>query len=239
MSDWRDPDPKDYRLPSRKELENSNNSLENPDNLKSFKPLFLVLRTSILTLIIVMFIAIAAYFSNLFFREEKSDNPILTALEYYLKAGNFKTADILTRVYFYDNIESTERYISEQDLEDFDCNKLIYIDGLWKKYSNNKFGLSGQVKLWRDAKKNVGSSKPNEINVEFGNKVGWYNKRTKKWLPVDDLDYSLKAPVGHLPTRSPVFGTVNIGGEEYPNEMDKGWLFNSFLRSSISDKCFN
>jgi eukaryotic-like serine/threonine-protein kinase len=68
------------------------------------------------------------------------------------------------------------------------------IDNLWVKYSNGKFGLSVQKRIYQG----LGGTREynSEIWYEFGEKVGW--QKGGWWLYYKDITY-IKAPEGLLP----------------------------------------
>ena len=57
------------------------------------------------------------------------------------------------------------------------------IDRLWMQYSNQKFGIKGQVKIYRDL---GGTEEYNEeVWNSFGDRVGW--KQGERWLELDEI----------------------------------------------------
>ncbi len=81
-------------------------------------------------------------------------------------------------------------YLKNGDIERLPCEDLWLIDKLWAKYSNNRFGFSVQKSIYED----VGQDYPH-----FCDRVGWpiHNPPNLESL----LKFSLKAPMGHLPSR--------------------------------------
>ncbi|KAF9679154.1 hypothetical protein SADUNF_Sadunf07G0110400 [Salix dunnii] len=133
----------------------------------------------------------------------------LDLLQQHLSNQNFREADEETRrllivlageaaqkrgyVFF-----SEVQFISEQDLQD--------IDGLWRKYSNNKFGYSVQRRIWRQ-----------KVGKDFTKlfiKIGWmkkldteveqYNYRSFPSEFIWELDDD--TPEGHLPLTNALRG---------------------------------
>lgn len=81
-------------------------------------------------------------------------------------------------------------YLKNGDLEKLPCEDLWIIDKLWVKYSDNRFGFSIQKYIYEDVEQDYPS---------FCDRVGW---------PIHDpvnlesmLKFTLKAPMGHLPSR--------------------------------------
>ncbi|KAK9159533.1 hypothetical protein Syun_005874 [Stephania yunnanensis] len=130
-------------------------------------------------------------------------------LEQHLAARDFRQADEETRrllialagepaqkrgyVFF-----SEVKFISDSDLE--------AIDGLWREYSDGKFGYSVQKKIWEKARKDF---------TKFFMKVGWmkkldteieqYNYRSFPTEFIWELDDD--TPEGHLPLTNALRGT--------------------------------
>lgn len=95
-------------------------------------------------------------------------------------------------------------YIFSSDIDKFPCKDLQTIDELWVNYSQGRFGFSVQTLIYKKANRDYGI---------FCNLVGWhiYNSTF-----ANELNFSLKAPIGHLPSR------IWIGGSQswrYPNTL--------------------
>ena len=110
---------------------------------------------------------------------------IYQKLEEYLRQKDWKKADYETAYimyqwmvienydYFYDLF----RGVSLDVIED--------LDRLWMKYSEGKFGIKGQAKIYRDL---GGTEEYNyEIWDRFGDRVGW--KQGEQWLELDEVAY--------------------------------------------------
>ncbi len=92
----------------------------------------------------------------------------------------------------------TQGWIAAQDIEASSCRDLKIIDDLWKHYSQGRFGFSVQFPIFIE----TGNKPGRLVNVEayesFGDRVGW--REQGEWKAFKgELDYSLNAPVGHLP----------------------------------------
>jgi serine/threonine protein kinase len=98
-------------------------------------------------------------------------------LETYLQQSKWKKADV-----------ETDNLIKELG---YSCEVLTIVNNLWLEYSNNHFGYSIQINIWQ----NIKGNKPYDV---FANQVGWKNNN-EQWLKHDQLNFSINAPVGHLP----------------------------------------
>lgn len=89
-------------------------------------------------------------------------------------------------------------YIYNGDFDKFPCQDLQKIDHLWMNYSHGRFGFSVQKLIYESVDRDYGS---------FCNQVGWqiYNSTSAN----SQLNFSLKAPTGHLPSR------IWIGGFQW------------------------
>lgn len=119
-----------------------------------------------------------------------------------LAVGDFKEADwetirILMDLAGVGDIED----ITPDAVKEYSCNDLRVIDGLWTKYSNDRFGFSVQLKIYQE----VGGTRDTlieqnkEMIVEMGKRIGWW--AGDRWKKCDQLDYSLSAPIGCHPSR--------------------------------------
>ncbi|MCW5316223.1 protein kinase [Nostoc sp. KVJ3] len=69
-------------------------------------------------------------------------------------------------------------------------------NNLWVDYSYGKFGFTVQRLIWDSIGGN--SSNSYQIWCDFGNRVGWC--MNSSWKNYSDLDFTLSAPKGHLPS---------------------------------------
>jgi hypothetical protein len=117
-------------------------------------------------------------------------------LRQFLAAGKWKEADLATTAMMLQVCDrQTAGYLSLQDIKTFPCPDLHTIDHLWLEYSHERFGFSVQRQIWQTI---GGTSNPDwHVWCRFGQHVGWYVKES--WLWWNDLNFSLHAPVGHLP----------------------------------------
>ncbi len=89
----------------------------------------------------------------------------------------------------------------ENDIMKFSHQILKDIDGMWRKYSDEQFGFSIQVSIWNNCQENGEDSR----RLEFGKKVGWYDKKWLSRSKWEDDEYfrkkiNKKPPDGILPT---------------------------------------
>jgi hypothetical protein len=88
-----------------------------------------------------------------------------------------------------------EGFLRVEDIEKFPFPDLRTIDQLWVKYSNGRFGFSVQTSIWQSIGGNQYADW--EAWCRYGESIGWYVKGS--WLWWNDLTFTLKAPIGHLP----------------------------------------
>ena len=139
------------------------------------------------------------------------DLEIYGKLEEYLKNEQWKEADLETMkvlIEIADSIESPDprrdliTWLKQTDLDKIPDEVLKTIDQLWVKYSKGHFGFSVQAKIWGEC---CGKQRKCELKITYRNKfaesVGWSDGR--KWIKrYDNLDFSIDAKRGHLPSLS-------------------------------------
>ena len=118
-------------------------------------------------------------------------------LEALLAAGKWQEADEETAKVMLEVTNRTkEGLLRLEDIDNFPCEDLRAIDGLWVKYSNGRFGFSLQKRIYQS----LGGTR--EYNRQawnnFGDRVGW--RKGGSWLYYKDITFNNKAPEGHLPT---------------------------------------
>ena len=137
--------------------------------------------------------------------------PLYKNLEEYLKNEQWKKADLETMeilIEIADSIESPDprrdliTWLKQTDLDKIPDEVLKTIDQLWVKYSKGHFGFSVQAKIWGEC---CGKQRKCELKITYRNKfaesVGWSDGR--KWIKrYDNLDFSIDAKRGHLPSLS-------------------------------------
>ncbi|MEM9507706.1 MAG: GUN4 domain-containing protein [Cyanobacteria bacterium J06638_38] len=122
-------------------------------------------------------------------------------LKAYLAAENWFEADKETiRVILAVTAKEIEE-LTPEDIQHFPCNDLMVIDRLWTKYSDRRFGFSPQLKIYLEQGGNFDTTvEQNQKLIEtWGEHLGW--RRDNRWLPCNELDFSLNAPIGCHPSR--------------------------------------
>jgi eukaryotic-like serine/threonine-protein kinase len=122
-------------------------------------------------------------------------------LEGLLRAHQWKEADRETYQVMLQAVDrQNEGWMRAQELSNFPCTVLRKIDQLWVEYSDSKFGLSVQQRIWRGIRGYPGKLDrlDSATFYECGNYVGW--RRNNEWLRYDDFTFSLEAQEGHLPS---------------------------------------
>ncbi len=115
-----------------------------------------------------------------------------TQLQQFLYQKNWKKADQETWVLLCKMLgKSSQSYLHYKDLENLPCQDLITLDKLWVKYSQGKFGLSIQVKIYQEVELDYG---------KFCQRVGWLTYNPSN--PNIGIEYKSSAPMGHLPSRN-------------------------------------
>ncbi len=119
-----------------------------------------------------------------------------TRLKTLLAAGKWQSADRETWAIMLKVCDrEKEGWLRDEDIENFPCSELRVLDGFWVKYSGGRFGFSVQRRIWQSVWSKEQTDA--EIHRNFGDRVGW--RVSDNWLPYKDLNFSLLAPIGHLP----------------------------------------
>ena len=99
-----------------------------------------------------------------------------------------------------------------EDIQTLSCWDLRTIDQLWQKYSNGRFGFSPQLPIYLETGNRPGKMLSDEAYNVFGEKLGW--RANNDWVIfIEDLNYSLEAPIGHFPNPRPEYSIT--GGRLY------------------------
>ena len=102
----------------------------------------------------------------------------------------------------------TQGWVATQNIQKFPCWDLAQIDGLWKQYSNGHFGFSIQFPIFIKTGNKPGRLVASEAYDAFGDAIGWREPNPNppergprnQWIIFKgNLNYSLDAPLGHLP----------------------------------------
>ncbi len=95
-------------------------------------------------------------------------------------------------------------WIPREDMGSLPCWDLKTIDELWKQYSNGKFGFTVQFPIFIETGNRPGRLVDSDAYDNFGSKVGW--REDGQWVSFKhNLNYTLDAPVGHLPNPRPEY----------------------------------
>ncbi|MEO0835264.1 MAG: GUN4 domain-containing protein [Cyanobacteria bacterium J06642_3] len=122
-------------------------------------------------------------------------------LQNYLATENWFEADKETiRVILAVTAKEIEE-LTPEDIQHFPCNDLMVIDRLWTNYSDGRFGFTPQLKIYQEQGGNFDTTvEQNQQLIEtWGEHLGW--RKENRWLPCNELDFSLNAPVGCHPSR--------------------------------------
>ncbi|MFO7032991.1 GUN4 domain-containing protein [Limnospira fusiformis CCALA 023] len=155
--------------------------------------------------------------------EAVADTPIVssssgfdyTQLNRLLKSGNWKAADQETAEMMLAVAGKTQAgYLDENDIENFPCDDLRIIDGLWVKHSNGLFGFSVQKQIYINCGGKPDGSYPGDtIWYRFADEVGW--RVGGSWLSRKDYKFSPGSAAslyGHLPRHlCGVFKGLDVG----------------------------
>jgi hypothetical protein len=128
-----------------------------------------------------------------------SDMDTFVRLRDLLAEGNFKAADQETASILFGVINKTSNTITPDDIETFPIAPMRIVDRLWRKYSNDRFGLSAQLKIYRELGGDLNTliAQDTDLFLQFCDRIGWRQNGEfifqKKW------EASLSSPEGFLP----------------------------------------
>lgn len=106
-------------------------------------------------------------------------------------------------------------WLTAEDIANIPCWDLKTIDSLWKESSNGRFGFSVQYPIFVNTGNKPGRLMAPDAYDKFGSQIGW--RQNNEWvLFKENLDYSLDAPIGHLPNPRDEY-QINGGRLEYTN----------------------
>lgn len=123
------------------------------------------------------------------------------ALQKYLIDKNWFEADKETiRVILAVTAKEIEE-LTPEDIQHFPCNDLMVIDRLWTKYSDGRFGFSPQLQAYLKQGGSFATTveQNQQLIATWGEHLGW--RKNDRWLPCNELDFSLNAPLGCHPSR--------------------------------------
>ncbi|BAQ63878.1 GUN4 domain-containing protein [Geminocystis sp. NIES-3709] len=123
-------------------------------------------------------------------------------LQQLLQEGDIRSADEETTKIILEVAGKQRDNLTPDDVAKYPCNSLSVIDALWKKYSEEKFGFSIQLKTYYQVGGNIDTlrTQDTKILVEFADSVGWLNeKKQARFEEYDSWNFSLSAPDGCFP----------------------------------------
>ena len=122
-------------------------------------------------------------------------------LQNYLAEKKWSEADTETIDLILKITEKEIEDLSPEDIKKIPCKDLMTIDQLWRKHSENRFGFSIQLGIYQELGGNLDTTveQDRELIAKWGNRLGW--RKNNRWLQCSELDYSLNAPTGCLPSR--------------------------------------
>lgn len=133
-------------------------------------------------------------------QELEQVNSDLTQLSILLEEKKWRMADLKTgELILVAANRYREGWLDSASLRAFPCESLIAIDKLWETHTDGHFSFRRQIEIWNQLAAN-----PQEFDDEsyekFGQALGWYIPEDDRWLSVDQLQFSLTSPRGHLPS---------------------------------------
>ena len=95
-------------------------------------------------------------------------------LQQYLAEKNWFEADKETIKLILDVMGKEIEELTPEDIQHFPCKDLMTIDGLWLKYSNNRFGFSPQLAEYQKVGGNIQATieQKSPISREMGRNLG-------------------------------------------------------------------
>lgn len=128
-----------------------------------------------------------------------SDVDIFSHLWDLLAEGRFKEADQETANILFGVINKTTETITPSDIETFPIAPLRIVDRLWRKFSNDRFGLSIQLNIYRELGGDLNTliAQDADLFLQFCDRVGW--RQNGKMLTPENWEPSLASPPGFLP----------------------------------------
>ena len=122
-------------------------------------------------------------------------------IQQYLAESNWFEADKETIRLILSVTAKEIEELTPEDIQHFPCNDLIVIDRLWMKYSDGRFGFSPQLKIYQELGGGFNTilEQNRQLIETWGEHLGW--RKDNRWLPCDELDFSLNAPLGCHPSR--------------------------------------
>ncbi len=122
-------------------------------------------------------------------------------LQKALERQDFKTADAATTQIILETVTATRSDFSPEMLEKLPCSVLNVIDGLWRNYSDHRFGFSRQLHFYQSVGGSIETlrSQDRKVMGAFAQKVGWVVEGKVRFDEYDQWDFSLNAPEASFP----------------------------------------
>jgi serine/threonine protein kinase len=128
---------------------------------------------------------------------EQGIDPDYAHLQSLLASQAFQAADDETwRILLTLASRTAQNNLTLHSLESLPQSALDIIDSLWRRYSQDRFGLRAQQEIYQE----LGGVNALDFALweTFAERVGWCQNR--HWLNYTELNFSRDAPKGHLPT---------------------------------------
>lgn len=130
-----------------------------------------------------------------------SDIDRYSQLQEFLKARNFKEADLETSRVILDAVNRSRDDLTPNDMKQLPCNILQVIDRLWRDYSGDRFGLSIQLRLYIEVGGSLDTLRAQNMSIleKYGDRVGWRKNGQWQGDNYPNWDFSVSAPEGSFP----------------------------------------
>jgi hypothetical protein len=134
-----------------------------------------------------------------------------TPLQNELKRKQWLEANETTTSLIFKSVNRDRQgWISREDVEKLSCWDLKTMDELWKQSSDGKFGFTVQFPIFIETGNKPGRLVDSDAYDNFGSKIGWREStqdgQNQQWIAFKySLNYTLDAPVGHLPNPRPEY----------------------------------
>jgi hypothetical protein len=140
--------------------------------------------------------------------------PDYAELQKALEAQNFQRANELTREALLQGANrQNQGWLRSEDIQKIPCADLQKLDQLWREASQGRFGFGVQYSIFVKTGNRPGRLMSADAYERFGEAVGW--RKDGQWVIFkQNIDFSLAAPIGHLPNPRDEY-QINGGCLEY------------------------
>ncbi len=124
-----------------------------------------------------------------------------TRLRDLLHQQDWQAADLETEAVILEALNLDMQPVTAATVQRLSTVDLTTIDGLWSRYSKGRFGFKAQQQVYRSQQQI--QQDDHLRGVGFQQMVAWRDQSSiwsRGFRPYYDLDFSLEAPSGHLPT---------------------------------------